>query len=144
MLRDLRHALRVLASRPAFTLVAAFSLALGIGANSAIFGLIDGLWFRPLAVPHSSEIVRLFSVTDQQTEGLMSYPEFLDFQKQSRQLREVVAVGGRGAILVQGDSHQLHNLNLVSSNFFTALGVKAQIGRVFTPEDEADASRPLS
>ena len=53
MFRDFRFAFRVLASRPAFTLVAALSLALGIGANSAIFGLIDGLWFRPLAVPKS-------------------------------------------------------------------------------------------
>lgn len=60
MFRDFRFAFRVLASRPAFTLVAALSLALGIGANSAIFGLIDGLWFRPLAVPNASEIVRIF------------------------------------------------------------------------------------
>ena len=144
MLRDFRYALRLFASRPAFTLVAALSLALGIGANSAIFGLIDGLWFRPLAVAKSGEIVRLFSVTDQNSEGLFSYPEFLDFQSEAHQLRDVVAVGGRGAILVQGDRHQLLNLNLVSSNFFTALGVKPSLGRVFTPQDEADAGRPLS
>ena len=142
MFRDLRFAFRVLASRPGFTLVAALSLALGIGANSAIFGLIDGLGFRPLQVPKSGEIVRVFSVTDQNREGYWSYPEFLDFQGQSRQLGEVVAKGGRGATLVQGDTRQLLNLYLVSSNFFTALGVKPLLGRTFTPHDNSDASRP--
>jgi len=63
LLRDFRFAFRVLASRPVFALVAALSLGLGIGANSAIFGLIDALWFRPLAVPHTGDIVRIFSVT---------------------------------------------------------------------------------
>lgn len=143
MLRDFRHAIRVLASRPAFTLVAALSLALGIGANSAIFGLIDAMWFRPLAVPKSGEIVRVFSVTDQNKAGSLSYPEYLNFKQQATELREVVAIGGRGAYLVQGNTHQLLDLNLVSSNFFTALGVKPMLGRVFTPDDEADPSRPI-
>jgi predicted permease len=144
MFRDFRYAFRVLTSRPAFTLVAALSLALGIGANSAIFGLIDGLWFRPLAVPKSGEIVRVFAVTDQDRQGMLSYPEYLDFKKQATDLREVVAIGGRGATLVQGNNHQLLNLNLVSSNFFTALGVRPLYGRLFTPQDEADPTRPLS
>ena len=144
MFRDFRFAFRVLASRPAFTLVAALSLALGIGANSAIFGLIDAMWFRPLAVPKSGEIVRVFSVTDQNRQALLSYPEYLDFKQQATQLREVVAIGGRGATLVQGQNRQLLNLNLVSSNFFTALGVRPLYGRLFTAQDEADTTRPLS
>src|SRR4030088_12184 len=65
MLRDFRFAFRTLASRPAFTLVAALSLGLGIGANSAIFSLVDSLWFRPMAVPKAGEIVRGFSLPDQ-------------------------------------------------------------------------------
>src|SRR5580698_7758316 len=109
MFRDFSFAFRVLTSRPAFTLVAALSLALGIGANSAIFGLIDAMWLRPLAVPKSGEIVRIFSVTDQNHSGLLSYPEYLDFKQQASQLREVVAVGGRGAHLVQGNTRQLLN-----------------------------------
>jgi predicted permease len=144
MLRDFRIAFRVLASRPAFTLVAALSLALGIGANSAIFGLIDGMWFRPLAVPKSGEIVRIFSVTDQDHGGMLSYPEYLDLKQQATELREVVAIGGRGATLVQGNTRQLLNLNLVSSNFFVAMGVQPLLGRFFTPADESDQSRPIS
>src|SRR5579862_901013 len=124
MLRDFRFAFRTLASRPAFTLVAALSLALGIGANSAIFSLVDALWFRPVAVSKPGEIIRVFSVTDQERDGLLSYPEYLDFKQQATSLGELAAVGGRGLTLVEGDSHELLSLNLVSPNFFTALGVK--------------------
>ena len=144
MLRDFRFAFRVLTARPVFTLVAALSLALGIGANSAIFGLVDALWLRPMSVPNPGEIVRIFSVTDQDREAALSYPEYLDLKQQAAGLREIVAIGGRGAILAEGDSHALHNLNLVSSNFFTALGVKAALGRLFTPEDEADPASQLN
>jgi putative ABC transport system permease protein len=143
MLRDFRFAFRVLTARPVFTLVAALSLALGIGANSAIFGLVDALWFRPLAVPKPGEIVRIFSVTDQDREGLLSYPEYLDLKQRASSLRELVAIGGRGAILEEGNSRELHDLNLVSSNFFTALGVQPVLGRLFTPQDEADPSAAL-
>jgi predicted permease len=143
MLRDFRFAFRVLAAKPLFTLVAALSLGLGIGANSAIFSLVDTLWFRPLAVPDSGKIVRLFSVTEQSPEGLLSYPEYLDFQRQATTLSDVAAVGGRGLVLIEGDSHTLHNLNMVSSNFFTALGVKPLLGRVFTPRDETDSPGSL-
>jgi predicted permease len=144
MFRDLRFAFRVLTSRPVFTLVAALSLALGIGANSAIFGLVDALWFRPLAVPNSGAIVRVFSVTEQSREGALSYPEFLDLQKQATALQDVVAIGGRGATLVEGDTRELQTLNLVSPNFFTALGVKAALGRVFTPQDEENPGAPMT
>jgi len=137
MLRDLRIAVRVLASRPGFTFVAALSLALGIGANSAIFSLVDALWFRPLAVPDSGRIVRVFGATDQDPEAPLSYPEYLDLT-QATALTDVVAIGPRGASLIEGDSKQLHNLNLVSPNFFTALGVKAGVGRLFQP-NEPDA-----
>ncbi|HVP00540.1 MAG TPA: ABC transporter permease [Bryobacteraceae bacterium] len=142
-MRDFRFALRVLTARPVFTLVAALSLALGIGANSAIFGLVDALWLRPLAVPKPGEIVRLFSVTAQDREGPLSYPEYLELKQQAPSLRELVAIGGRGAIIEDGNSRELHGLNLVSSNFFTALGVHPALGRLFTPRDEADPAAPL-
>jgi len=142
MFRDFRYAFRVLAAKPLFTLVAALSLALGIGANSAIFGLVDAIWLRPAAIPRSSEIVRIFSATDQDRRGPLSYPEYLDL-KQASVFRDLVAIGGRGLILVDGNNHDLETLNLVSSNFFTALGVKAAIGRVFTPQEESDTSGPI-
>src|SRR5215472_8965140 len=103
MFRDLRLAVRILASRPTFSLVAALSLALGIGANSAIFSVIDAMWFRPMQVPDSGRIVRIFGITDQDREAGLSYPEYLEL-KQATTLADVVAVGGRGAMLVEGDN----------------------------------------
>src|SRR5947209_12522070 len=113
MLQDLRLAVRLLTSRPGFTFVAALSLALGIGANSAIFSVVDALWFRPLAVPDSGRLVRVYGVTDQDRQTDLSYPEYLDLT-QANALTDVVAVGGRGASLIEGESKQLHTLNLVS------------------------------
>src|SRR5579864_2460707 len=72
MLQDFRIAIRVLARRPAFTFVAALSLALGIGANSAIFSLVDSLWFRPIAARDAGRIVRVFGATDQNSRALVS------------------------------------------------------------------------
>jgi len=133
-MRDFRVALRVLARRPLFTLIAALSLALGIGANSAIFSLVDALWFRPPAIRDPGRIVRIFGVTSQDRRGLLSYPEYLDFKKATA-FRDAVIIGGRGASLVEGDNRELHNLYVVSTNFFTALGVKPALGRIFTPQD---------
>ncbi len=138
MIRDFRLAVRLLASRPAFTFVAALSLALGIGANSAIFSLVDALWFRPIAVPDANRLVRVFGVTDQDSGAALSYPEYLDL-KQSPALTDVVAIGGRGASLIENDTRHLQTLNLVTPNFFTALGIKPALGRVFTLDDRDDA-----
>lgn len=135
-MRELRIAFRTLARRPGFTFVAALSLALGIGANSAIFSLVDTLWFRPLAVPEPGRIVRIFGVTNQDRRALLSYPEYLDIKSA---LSGAVIIGGRGATLVEGDTHELHNLYVVSTDFFTTLGVKPALGRVFTSHDARDA-----
>jgi predicted permease len=144
MWRDIRFANLTLVARPAIVLLAALSLALGIGANSAIFSVIDGLWFRPPGVEQPSKLVRIFSVTPDDHEGFFSYPEYLDLRAEVPAFREVVAIGGRGAILVESNGHQLLNLNLVSANFFTALGVHAAVGRLFNPEDSASAAQSVS
>jgi predicted permease len=140
MIRDLRFALRMLAARPGFTMFAALSLALGIGANSAIFSVVDAIWFRPAGVEHPGRLVRIFSDSPEQRQGMMSYPEFRDLRAQVSALSDVVAVGGRGLTLVEGDNRHLQNLNLVSANFFTALGIHAAAGRLFTPEDDHDSN----
>ena len=80
MLHDLRIALRLLFKSPTFTLVAALSLALGIGANSAIFSLLDGLYLRPLAVPDSGRVVRVFFSSPEDTHGYLSYPEYQELR----------------------------------------------------------------
>ena len=87
-----------------------------------------------MAVASPGRIVRIFSVTDQDSAGPLSYPEYRELAAQATSLSAVVACGGRGAVLIEGDSRQLLTLNLVSANFFTALGIKPELGRVFAPQ----------
>lgn len=131
-MKDVRYALRGFRRSPGFTLIAILSLALGIGANSAIFSLVDAYWFRPLAVPDPGRIVRIFGVTNQDRRALLSYPEYLDFKLV---FHDAVIIGGRGATLVEGDTRELQNLYVVSTNFFTVLGLKPALGRVFSTQD---------
>lgn len=143
MFQDLRFAFRVLTSKPLFTLAATVSLALGIGANSAIFGLIDALWLRPLAVPESSRIVRVFTTSHEDREGELSYPEFRDLRSQSSALKDVVAKGGRGALFDVNGTRRLVTLNLVSANFFTALGVQPALGTMFSEASRKGGAAPV-
>jgi len=136
--KDLAYGARILWRSPGFTSVAVISLGLGIGANAAIFSLIDGLWTRPLAVPRPDQVVRVFSVTDQASQGRFSFPEYKALRDQSGSFEGMVARGGRGAQIPNGDgSSDLLLVNVVSTNFFSVLGVRPVAGRLFTPDDES-------
>src|SRR5580700_1449627 len=91
MLNDLRYAIRVLRQNPGFALTAIVSIALGIGANSAVFSLADGLVFRPLPVPHPLEVVTLRSRTPGGTLGDASYPDFAEFRDRSQSFEGLAA-----------------------------------------------------
>lgn len=139
MLSDLRFAVRLLVKSPGFMAVAVLSLALGIGANSAIFCLIDGLWLRPLGIPDFGNLVRVFSTTGQEPFGGLSYPEYLDLQQQTGAFSSLVAIGRRGAGYYRGEERKLLLVNVSSPNFFSAMGVKPALGRVFGPDDPNEA-----
>ncbi|MGA9669567.1 MAG: ABC transporter permease, partial [Terracidiphilus sp.] len=140
LLRDLRYALRQFRRVPGFTLTAVFTLALGIGASSAIFCLMDGLWLHPMQVPQPGQMARIFGTTPQDQEGAFSYPEYqalaqrvTAFQGPSAGL---VAMGGRGTLMANADGTSTLLLNyVVSDNFFSVLRVQPLLGRLFTPQD---------
>jgi len=140
IIQDVRYAMRQFRKSPGFSAAAVFTLALGIGASSAIFCLVDGLWMHPMRVPHSGRIVRLFETTTQDQEGLFSYPEFqalatraTAFQGSSAGL---ASIGGRGALMPRPDgTSQMLLTNVVSDNFFSVLGVRPLLGRLFTAQD---------
>jgi predicted permease len=138
MWRDLKQAALALRVNPLFTLAAVLALGLAIGANAAIFGLVDALWFRPPAVTQPRSLVRVFSTTESDQSGLWSFPEYLDIRDRVQTFDGVIARGRRGATLTAPDgTEQLALVNVVSMNFFTTLGVHAAHGRVFTPADES-------
>jgi len=136
LLQDFRYALRQLRRAPGFALAAVLTLALGIGASSAIFCLMDEHWFHPMRVPHPGEMMRLFSTTKEGSEGSFTYLEFKDFAQRSTALKSVVAIGGRGSMMPRADgTAALLLTNVVSANFFEALGVRPMLGRSFTAAD---------
>jgi predicted permease len=138
MWRDLRQAVHSLRGNPLFTLAAVLALGLAIGANAAIFGLVDALWFRPAGVSGSQELVRVFATSETDKTGLWSYPEYLDIRDRTGAFDGVVGRGRRGAPLIAPDgSEQLTLVNVVSMNFFTTLGVRASHGRLFSAADES-------
>jgi predicted permease len=140
LFQDLRYGGRMLRKTPSFTIVAVLSLALGIGANTTIFSLVDGLWTRPMAVPSPGDVVRVFSVTTQDADDGFSYPEYLELVKQTTAFNGLVARGGRGARIPNPDgTSELRTVNVVSENFFSVLGVSAMLGRTFIPADDRTA-----
>jgi len=137
--QDLRYALRTMRRNPAFTAVAALSLALGIGANTAIFGLLDTIVWRMLPVPHPEE---LWAVSRQEASGKaansQSYPLYTLWRDHNRSIGALAASGSllwRDGSLGSNDTQHLGQL--VSGNYFDVLGVPALIGRTIAPADDS-------
>jgi predicted permease len=139
---DLRHALRGLARSPAFTAVAVLSLGLGIGANIAIFTLIDAVLLRPLPV---HEPQRLFFVdnTGGRSNGANAppYPCYQRLRDHSRYFSGLAAFdGARFMVTIDAEPEEVRG-QYASGNFFAVLGVQAAYGRVFTPLDDSEIGR---
>src|SRR5579863_8124457 len=100
---DLRYALRQLRRAPGFALTVTLTLALGIGASSAIFCIMDALWLTPMHVQKIGRIVRVFATTPQNPEGMFSYPEYRSMARRITAFHGndagLVAVGGRGSLM---------------------------------------------
>ena len=143
MLHEIRYCLRTLRQRPAFTAAAVFSIALGIGANAAIFSLADGLMLRPLPVPDAGDVVRVSSRTPSGGFGALSYPDYVDVRSGSRSFDGVVAFDLE-SFSYAPDEHTQAQLKagfLVSGNFFPALRVTTELGRSFTPQEDQAPGR---
>ena len=136
ILREIRYSLRVLLKQPGFTAVALLTLTLGIGANTAIFSVVDGVLLRPLPFPHPEQLVIIQDNMKQADVGL-SVDELKDFQQRSGVFEEVSATWPVDANLTGSDRPERIELLAVSPNYFTLLGANAERGRIFGPEDKA-------
>ena len=138
MIRDLKYALRILAKSPAFTAIAVATLALGIGANTAIFSVANALLLRALPYPHPERLVLLSGgeFTSQGSFGRPSYPFFRLVRDHSRSYSDVVACTYETFNLTgHGDAQQIVSAR-ASWNFFDMLGVRPVAGRAFRPEED--------
>ena len=138
MLNDFRFAFRQLWKTPGFTLAAVIVLALGIGVNTAIFSLVNATLFSPLPYKNPAEIVQLFSQNkkDKQSFRAFSYPTFSDVRAQNTVFSDVMA--HRETVVGLGEKGNTRRApaDLVSSNYFSVLGVRPAYGRSFLPEEE--------
>src|SRR5579859_5618908 len=91
LLQDLRYAVRMLVKSPGFTAIAVLTLALGIGANTALFSVVNGVLLSPLPYPQPDRLVALYSRTPNFDESSISYPNFLDWQRQNKTLSDLAA-----------------------------------------------------
>ena len=138
LFQDVRYAFRVLLTNRAFTLVAVLSLAVGIGANSAMFSFADALLLRPLPVLHPSEVVTLQSKTSRAQPGILSYPDYVDFRDRSQSFDGLVAFSltSFGYSASADALPQVKYGLMVSGNFFQELGVTPGLGRGFRPDED--------
>ncbi|MGA8440406.1 MAG: ABC transporter permease [Candidatus Sulfotelmatobacter sp.] len=140
--RDLRFSLRSLHKRLGFTMVVVLSLAVGIGANAAIFSLVDGIIFRPLPVPNPSGLVTIDIAASRLTSfGASSYLDWVDLSARSKSLqalstRQEMSAGMNPTGAVPDGKPQVVWGQLVSGNFFSTLGVRPALGRAFLPEED--------
>ena len=136
--QDLRYGLRSLRKKPGFTLTAVIAIALGIGANTAIFSLINGVLLRSLAYADPDRIVMVWerSVNATNPRNVVSPANFLDWQKQSRSFEHIAPVWNRPVNLTGGNGEPEEiKAELVGQGFFAVLGVQPITGRVFLPEE---------
>src|SRR5262245_18333230 len=141
LLQDLRYGARMLLKKPGFTLIAVITLGLGIGANTAIFSVVNAVLLRPLPYPDPAAIVRIYEKetdTAIRNERLDVAPaNFVDWRRQSRTLIEIGACGQEEQALANQDQADPVVAAFVSANFFSVIGVNPLHVRVFSSEEDS-------
>jgi predicted permease len=141
---DIRYGIRMLRQAPGFTLIVVLTLALGIGANTALFSVVNGVLLHPLPYPEPEQLVRLHESKPSFETGSISYPNFRDWQKENKTFSAMaISRGNSFALSGIGEAEQV-NAELISSDFFSLLGVKPVVGRVFAPGEDEIGAAPVA
>lgn len=140
--QDLYYGFRTLRKSPTFAAVAILTLAIGIGANTAIFSIVNGVLLNPLPYPHADRIVSLFDEVPNFKKGSIAYPNFLDWQRMNRTFSAMAAyLSADFNILSEGESEHVKG-EMISAGFFEILGVQPLIGRTFSADDDRLGAGP--
>jgi putative ABC transport system permease protein len=142
LLQDLRYALRLLGKSPGFTGIAVLTLALGIGANTAIFSVVNGVLLRPLAFRDPSRLVIVAEKSPFPTIST-SYQNYVDWRDQSRSFESMEATRATGLSLTGAGEPELLTARMATAGLFGLLGVDALEGRTFLPEEDRAGSAPV-
>ena len=144
-LQDFRYGIRLLRRSPGFTALAVLTIGLGIGANSAIFSVINGVVRKPLAYPDADQLMFITSQfpTLNFNKFWISPPEYFDFKEHTKAFSHVGAYTTGAMNLSEGDRPERVNAAFVTANMFDVLGVRPQRGTVFTPEQDRPGADPV-
>ena len=143
-MQDIRFGARMLAKNPGFTAIAVLTLALGIGGNTAIFSIVNGVLLNPLPFPHADQLVALHESKPNFPRGSVSYPNFLDWRRQNHSFSSM-AVARRYVFSLtgRGEAEQVVS-EFISADFFSVLGLRPLMGRTFKSAEEQPGSTPAA
>src|SRR5437867_9933194 len=138
LLHDARYSIRMLRKNAGFTVVAVIALALGIGATSAIFSVINAVLLRPLPFKDPAGLVRIWGKIDKAgiPKNWISQPELLDLKEQNQTFKDIAAYESGGANLSGSGDPVRVNMASVSASLFPILGIQASVGRTFLEEED--------
>ena len=142
--KDLRYAARMLLKGRMVTLIAILALTLGIGANTAIFSVINAVLIKPLPYPHPERLVRIYEKSPQFEQMSVSYPNFVDWQRQSHAFERMAVYRHQQFNLTGGQEPERVNGRLVSADFFSTIGVQPLLGRDLRREDDRPGAGPVT
>ena len=143
LFKDIRYASRGLMKHPGFTAIVVLTLALGIGASTAIFSVVNSVMLRRLPYPHADRIVAIQEVNREGKRSQTTGPNFLDWRAQNTVFEHLAAIKTTYINLTVGDQAERVDLAQTSANFFDVFGVGPQYGRLFVPGDEQAGHTPV-
>jgi putative ABC transport system permease protein len=136
MIQDLLYAIRIVLKNPGFSAVVVMTLALGIGANAALFSIVNGVLLNPLPFPEPDQLVTIHQSKPNFDAGAIPYPNFLDMQRDNQTLSSIaISRGGAFTLIGQGEAERV-NARMISADYFKVYGTKPALGRTFTADDD--------
>lgn len=144
MFQDLRYGLRLLLKNFGFTSIVVLTLALGIGANAALFSVVNGVLLKPLPFPDPEQLITIHQSKPNFETGAIPYLNFLDLQRDNQTLSAIAISRPFGYSLVGMGDAQRVNARLISADYFNVLGVKPVLGRTFVATDDSSSAEPVT
>ena len=141
--QDLHYAIRMLRKSSGFAAIAVLTLALGIGANTTLFSVVNGVLLNPLPYPHSGQLVTVYAKTPGVDQGPVVYLNFLDWQRDARTFQSMAIYRNQDYNVTGTAEAERLSGYMISAGFFSTLGVQPVLGRAFRPDDDQVGAAPV-
>jgi len=144
LVQDIRYGIRMLTKNPGYTLIAVLTLALGIGANTALFSVVNCVILNPLPFPQPDQLVMLYENSPAFDKSSISYPNLKDWQQTNSTFAEIAGYRSDNFSVTGSGEAERVRVGMVSANFFPILGVRPLLGRSFGPDDDRRSAAPVT